>query len=129
MSSKNRRSGGAGTLARQRRAGALSALTLAAVVGLSGLGSPAQAAFPGTNGRLACEGTRGVEPSVEVYTINPDGTGEMVLTENAVRDGDPGWSPDGAFITFESFRDTVSEVYKMGAPVELWVKFIAGGRW
>ncbi|HWI07697.1 MAG TPA: hypothetical protein VNT54_09295, partial [Solirubrobacteraceae bacterium] len=56
-----------------------------------------------------------MEPSVEVYTINPDGTGEMVLTENAVRDGDPGWSPDGAFITFESFRDTVSEVYKMAA--------------
>jgi Tol biopolymer transport system component len=86
--------------------------------------SPAQAAFPGENGRLACEGQRGPAlPSpnlsglsrTEVFTINPDGTGEQVLTDNQVRDGDPSFSPDGANIAFESFRDDSSEAYRMGS--------------
>jgi len=51
----------------------------------------------------------------EVFTINPDGTGERVLTNNQVRDGDPSFSPDGANIAFETFRDGFSEAYRMGA--------------
>jgi TolB protein len=84
--------------------------------------APAQAAFPGLNGRLACEGTRG--PAVpdpnperinrsEVFTINPDGTDEKVLTDNAFRDGDPSFSPDGKNIAFESFQPGFSEAYRM----------------
>jgi Tol biopolymer transport system component len=32
-----------------------------------------------------------------------------VLTDNNYRDGDPAFSPDGAFISFETFRDGFSE--------------------
>ncbi len=90
------------------------AVGAALVVGLSGTGSPAQAAFPGTNGRLACEGQRNLSVPVpappgtsgtEVFTVNPDGSGETVLTDNLVRDGDPSFSPDSSQIAFESFRD------------------------
>jgi len=41
----------------------------------------------------------------EVFTVNPDGTDERVLTDNKVRDGDPSFSPDGKLIAFESFRE------------------------
>ncbi|MCP9490498.1 MAG: hypothetical protein MSC31_11570 [Solirubrobacteraceae bacterium MAG38_C4-C5] len=87
-------------------------------------GTPAQATFPGENGRLACEGQRGPalpDPNptnlsrTEVFTVNPDGTGETVLTNNTVRDGDPSFSPDGANIAFESFRDGFSEAYRIGS--------------
>lgn len=80
-----------------------------------------QAAGPKANGRLACEGGRGPDPSdpstfnPEVYTINPDGTDEQILTDFPGRDGDPSWSPDGRKIAFESFRDGGSEAYVMDA--------------
>jgi TolB protein len=94
-----------------------------AVLGALGPGAvSAHATSPGLNGRLACEGNRpiGAPPVVginrtEVFTINPDGTGETVLTSNNVRDGDPSFSPDGMTIAFESFRDGNSEVYRSGA--------------
>ncbi len=75
----------------------------------------AGAVVPGANGRIACEGTRGDPPNTEVFTINPDGTGEVVLTNHPLRDGDPSWSPDGTKIAFESFRNNGSEVWVMNA--------------
>ncbi|HWC27472.1 MAG TPA: hypothetical protein VG474_12870 [Solirubrobacteraceae bacterium] len=69
--------------------------------------SPARAAFPGENGPIACGGVRGGEPDIEIFQINPDGSGEMLLTTNAVRDGSPAYSPDGTKIAFESQRHNV----------------------
>lgn len=124
MPSTDRRSDvtepGAGNL----RAGGLWLLGVAVVAGLSSIGAPAQAAFPGINGRLACEGQRNLTvptpapPGVsatEIFTVNPDGTAETVLTNNTVRDGDPGFSPDGSLISFESFVDGFSEAYRMAS--------------
>ncbi len=65
-------------------------LTLAIFTGLSALGAPSQAAFPGLNGRIACEGQRG--PTLpnpnplglsrsEIFSINPDGSDEKVAHE------------------------------------------------
>ena len=69
------------------------------------------AVAPGANGLIACEGFR--DGDAEVYVMNPDGSGVRYLTDNAVRDGDPAWSPDGRQISFESFRDGSSEAYVM----------------
>ncbi|HVM15854.1 MAG TPA: hypothetical protein VM287_16190 [Egibacteraceae bacterium] len=80
--------------------------------------APGGAVAPGANGRLACEGGRPDAAGVmrpQVYTINPDGTDERILTDHPLRDGDPSWSPDGTKIAFESFRDDGSEVYVMNA--------------
>jgi Tol biopolymer transport system component len=66
---------------------------------------PAQAAFPGLNGPIACGGVRGAgETDIEIFEVNPDGTGERVLTNNTFRDGSPAYSPDGTKIAFESQR-------------------------
>jgi Tol biopolymer transport system component len=73
----------------------------------------AWAVVPGANGELACEGGRGEPMNPEVYTVDPAGGGERVLTDEPVRDGDPSWSPDGTKIAFESFRDGGSEMYVM----------------
>jgi dipeptidyl aminopeptidase/acylaminoacyl peptidase len=61
------------------------------LVALVALPSPAQAAFPGKNGKLLFDCTEGV------CAINPDGTGRTVIAANA---GTGRWSPDGRKIAF-----------------------------
>lgn len=97
------------------RAGAALAALVALGLLTAALGGPppAHAAFPGANGKLACEGFR--DGDAEVYLMNPDGSGVTYLTDNSVRDGDPSWSPDGRNLAFESFRDGGSEAYRMMA--------------
>ncbi|MDQ3573064.1 MAG: hypothetical protein M3383_09430 [Actinomycetota bacterium] len=108
-------------------------LALAVFAGLSFTGAPAHAAFPGTNGKIACTGPKdrtvpnpdAVE-DFEVYTINPDGTGQVFLTDNPVRsptdppgffndDTDPAFSPDGKKIAFDSLRSGSDDVYTMNS--------------
>lgn len=99
-------------------------LALAVLVGLTVAGPPAQSAFPGENGRIACDGARGPgAPSdppppgfsqAEVYTMDPDGSDVRLLTDNTVQDLDPAWSPDGTRLSFDSLRDSSAlEIYTM----------------
>ncbi len=43
--------------------------------------------------------------SYEIYVIDIDGTNLTQLTDNAILDGHPGWSPDDSRIVYASFRD------------------------
>jgi len=106
---------------------------LSVLVGLTVAGAPAQAAFPGTNGKIACHGPEvrtAPEPDLaedyDIFSVNPDGSGQTFLTSTPVRNpGDPAdfyiddispiYSPDGRKIAFESFRSGASEVYTMNA--------------
>ena len=96
-------------------AGALLALSLLASLSLRE--SPAHAAFPGQNGRIACDGERGVVPPTglpepvrgltprsEIYTMAPDGSDLRLVTNNAVllQDIDPAVSADGRRIAYDS---------------------------
>ncbi len=93
----------------------LAATTVLGLACLAATGvSTAEAAFPGLNGRIACEANRGEfgipspNPTAisraEIISINPDGTGETLLTNNRTRDGDAAFSPDGTKIAFEARR-------------------------
>ena len=65
-------------------------------LGMLALATPAQAAFPGNNGKLAWSFYSGTGPYVEV--ANPDGTGRMSIFSGI----DPAWSADGGRIAFST---------------------------
>ena len=75
--------------------------------------SPAQAAFPGTNGKIAFAKLTGA--ATDIYVMNANGSGETPLTTNLASDNNPAWSPDGARIAFASDRDGNFEIYVMNA--------------
>lgn len=51
----------------------------------------------------------------ELYSMNPDGSGQTRLTNNLVYDGDHSVSPDGTRIAFLSNQDFNPDVYVMNA--------------
>jgi Tol biopolymer transport system component len=53
--------------------------------------------------------------SAEIYIVNADGTDLHKLTDDAVSDSAPDWSPDGSQIVFASARDGDYEIYVMDA--------------
>ena len=73
----------------------------------------AQAAFPGQNGKIAYVRLAG--GSMEIFAVNPDGSGEVRLTNNSATEDQPTWSPDGTQIAFTSDRTGSYEVFVMDA--------------
>jgi len=56
----------------------------------------------------------------EVYVMNPDGSGQIRLTNNLASDDSPSWSPDGSKVVFHSDRerdccDPTTQVWLMNA--------------
>jgi len=86
-------------------------LVLAAAAAAS---APVQAAFPGRDGRIAFVSLDGFGVP-DIYAMNPDGSGEVDLTQNPAVDTLPAWSADGTQIAFVSDRDGNAEIYKMNA--------------
>src|SRR5215210_3367768 len=87
---------------------ALAAILLLALVRTK----PAEAAFPGKNGKIAFMSDRttgaGVDNptgDLEIFTINLDGTGLTQLTFNTADDGLVEWARSGKKIVFVSYRD------------------------
>lgn len=84
-------------------------LTASLVVLLATALKPAEAAFPGQNGKIvfAKENVQDCyygECSYEIFTINPEGSGQKRLTNNGWADTYPAWSPNGKKIAWLAYR-------------------------
>ncbi len=109
----------------------VAAVLAAGVVALVGTTKPAEAAFPGANGKIVFVSDRTTGTGVdnptgdkEIFTMNDDGTGLTQLTHNTSSwDLQPAWSADGTQIAFMSNRPAADnttdyEIYKMDADGE-----------
>ena len=65
------------------------------------------------NGPIAFASRR--DGNFEIYSMNPDGTGQLRLTNNPASDTLPVWSPDGTRIAFLTTRNSESEIWIMNA--------------
>jgi TolB protein len=93
---------------------ALAAAILAAflVVVLATPTKPAEAAFPGQNGKIAFVSDLGDR---EILTMNANGDNKTNLTNNRARDEDPAFSANGKKIAFTNNRSGNLDIFTMSA--------------
>jgi TolB protein len=64
--------------------------------------APAHAAFPGVNGRIVFDRADPYPADQDIYSIAPDGSGEVRLNNAALNDRRPMWSADGRRIAWDN---------------------------
>ncbi|MGH9041132.1 MAG: TolB family protein, partial [Acidimicrobiia bacterium] len=75
--------------------------------------SAVHAAFPGVNGRIVFTSDR--TGNFEIFTMDPDGSDVVQLTDWPEEDREPAWSPDGTRIVFVRTVDGDRELFTMNA--------------
>src|ERR671938_266005 len=93
---------------------AVAAAGLLAAVGLVVLyAQPAEANYPGANGKIAYAGEGGTDE--EIYTIKPNGGGKRQLTFNTTVNDQPAYSPNGKRIAYSGYDGNDFEIYTIKA--------------
>jgi Tol biopolymer transport system component len=94
----------------------LSTLAVIVIAYLAAGVSPALAAFPGHNGKIAFTSDRD-GPDPDIWTMRPNGSHPVNLTaSSAGEDAFPNWRADGRKIVFMSDRETPSNPTPVGFP-------------
>jgi Tol biopolymer transport system component len=86
---------------------------------LVAVATPAQATFPGTNGKIAF-GSERFEGTPNLFTMNPDGSDVLQLTFLTADQGAAvaeSWSPDGSTLVYHqrNAEGSVSQIFLMNA--------------
>jgi len=68
---------------------------------------------PEPRGKIAFASDR--DGNFEIYVMNPDGSGQIRLTNDPAEDVQPAWSPDGTRIAFVSNRAGTNDIFIMDA--------------
>jgi hypothetical protein len=89
-------------------------MVLVTLLALGLLAAPAQAAFPGANGKIAYMWFEGDSTTQQICTINPNGTGETCLTSIQALAEEPAWSSDGQKIVWW-ISNLVGDIVTMNA--------------
>jgi hypothetical protein len=95
----------------------LGAAGLAALAGLAA--APAQATFPGKNGRLVFQ--RPVGKQSDLFTVKPNGRAVRRLTRTRLYEDRAEWSPDGRQLAFAGSNLS-------GSREEIWTISASGGQ-
>ena len=94
---------------------AVPARALLAAAMVAATAAPPAAASDALNGRIAYT-THGVDGTGEIFSLDPDGSDPLRLTEHAGYDAQSDWSPDGRSIVFRRSPATTGfEVWRMTA--------------
>jgi TolB protein len=102
---------------------------LIAIAALCALGAaPAQAAFPGANGKIAFESPYLDDQYGDIYAIQPNGTARVRLTASAGLDIEPAWSPDGRQVAFTSGRGGSDPTCQSSCNLDVYVMNADGSR-
>ena len=97
------------------------AVAIAALAaGMLGSIATAEAAFPGQSGKIAFSGQSAA--GHDLFTINPNGEGQLPLVTGPTSDSAPAWSPDGTKVLFD--RMTCGGVCSQR---DIWVVDSQGG--
>lgn len=103
---------GSGRSSRSLLSGFGALVLLATVAGVVSDLSPAEGAFPESNGTILCASNR--DGNFEIYAFNPDGSSPTRLTNHPATDLEATPSPDGNRIAFTSTREgNDQEIYVM----------------
>jgi dipeptidyl aminopeptidase/acylaminoacyl peptidase len=104
--------------------GRLPATMAAVAIGLS-FAASAEAAFPGSNGKIAFDTRRPGTMDLDVHSINADGSGLTQLTDLPLSERRPAWSADGTRIAFDA--ESPAGIYVMNADGTDRTRLIEGG--
>jgi dipeptidyl aminopeptidase/acylaminoacyl peptidase len=96
------------------RTSAAAAAVLALTLGL-GAGGDVATPASASNGPIRFVGSRGPDFFPEIYSVAPDGSRRLDLTNDPAADESPAISPDGREIAFVSTRDGYEDVFVMSA--------------
>ena len=88
---------------------------LGVIVVLAVMASPASATPPGENGPIVWQSYTGLPANYEIWSMNPDGSGEDELTDNSFHDERAQISPDGSQITYMA-----QPAIESGDSVDIW---------
>ena len=67
------------------------------------------------NGRCVKNGRIAFVRGTDIFTVNPDGSNQLNLTNGTATNSEPNYSPSGASIAFSTNRDGNYEIYRMNA--------------